>query len=141
MFCVLRFFRNPDQSNQNELISRTLGKIAFIVKGYKGPKPQDGEFWLSDIVIETRAGQVGGCFLCEPFQQVDYEELVPISPLNCTVNKVFENTLTIDPVRLETPERKLIPWILTLNHKTKLMTPEVIAVIVNLGGNWWDRRS
>jgi len=82
---------------------------------------------------------VGGCFLCEPFQKVDYEGLVPIAPLSCTVNRVFQTILTVEPVYRETPEGQPIPWILTLNHKTRLMTPEIVAVIVNLGGAYWQR--
>jgi len=140
MFCVLRFWANPDSNNQNKLLSRTLGKISFIDNNYQGPRPQDGEFWLSDIVSEIKPSQVGGCFLCEPFQKVDYNDLVPISPLSCTVNRVFKSILTIDPVCRETPDRRPIPWILTLNHKTKLMTSEIVAVIVNLGGTYWQRR-
>lgn len=140
MWCICRFFANPRADDQNPLISRTLGKVAFIDHAYLGPKPQEGEFWLSDVVSETKASKVGGCFLVEPFQKVAYEDLVPISPLSCTVNQVFSSVLTIDPVRTETPERTLIPWILTLNHKSKLLRPDITAVIVNLGGSWWSRR-
>jgi hypothetical protein len=122
------------------LISRTLGKVALIDHAYQGPKPCEGEFWLSDVVSETKASQVGGCFLVEPFQKVEYEDLVPISPLNCTINQIFDSILIIDPVRLETPERTLIPWILTLNHKAKLMRQDIVAIIMNLGGSWWTRR-
>jgi hypothetical protein len=93
------------------------------------------------VVSETKASKVGGCFLVEPFQKVEYADLVPISPLSCTVNRVFNSVLTIDPVCTETPERTLIPWILTLNHKSKLMRPDIVAIIVNLGGSsWWNRR-
>ncbi|NIT77380.1 MAG: hypothetical protein GWN58_23500 [Anaerolineae bacterium] len=140
MYCVLRFFANPDQSNQNALISRTLGKICFIDNAYRGPHPEPGDFWLSNVVKETRASRVAGCFLAEPFQKVAYESLIPISPLSCTVLQPFPGTLVIDPVRLETPEGALIPWIVTKNHKAKLMADNVIAVLVNLGGDWWERR-
>jgi len=139
MYCVLRFFQNPDQSNQNALISRTLGKICFIDNAYRGPQPEPGDFWLSNVVKETRSSRVAGCFLAEPFQKVAYENLVPISPLSCTVLQPFPGTLVIDPVRLETPEGALIPWIVTKNHKARLMANNIIAVLVNLGGNWWDR--
>jgi hypothetical protein len=84
---------------------------------------------------------VAGCFLAEPFQQVAYETLVPISPLSCTVLEPFPGVLVIDPIRTETPENILIPWIVTKNHKAKLMTTSVIAVILNLGGSWWTRSS
>jgi len=94
---------------------------------------------LSNVVRETKASHVAGCFLAEPFQQVAYSSLVPISPLSCTVLQPFPGTLVIDPVRLETPEGHLIPWIVTKNHKSKLMTDSVIAVVCNLGGNWWAR--
>jgi len=139
MHCVLRFFDNPDQSNPNALISRTLGKICFIDNNYRGPQPSSGEFWLSNLVKETRASKVAGCFLAEPFQQVEYENLVPLSPLSCTILQPFPGTLVIEPVRLETPEGYLIPWIVTRNHKSKLMSESIIAVVVNLGGNWWHR--
>ena len=140
MHVVLRFFDNPDRSNPNALISRTLGKICFIHNAYKGPKPRHGEFWISDIAIETRSGQVGGCFLCEPFQPVAYEELVPLSPLSCTVNPPRSGVITVDPVRLETPDGRKIPWILTLNHKNRLITKDIVAAIVNLGGSWWEAK-
>ena len=139
MYCVLRFFENPDRSNQNDLISRTLGKICFIDNNYRGPRPVAGDFWLSNLIRETKPSQVGGCFLAEPFQQVTRENLVPISPLSCTINQPYSGTLVIDPVRLETPEGLTIPWIVTKNHKAKLMTNEIIAVVVNLGGRWWRR--
>jgi len=140
LYCVLRFFENPDETNQNRLISRTLGKICFIDNNYRGPHPDPGDFWLSNVVKETRAGQVGGCFLAEPFQRVPYEHLVPISPLSCTIQAPFRGTLVVDPIRLETPEGHAIPWIVTKNHKARLMNKEIVAVVVNLGGQWWDRR-
>ncbi len=139
MYCVLRFFSNPDLSNQNALISRTLGKICFIDNNYRGPRLAPGDFWLSNVIKETRSGQVGGCFLAEPFQQVPYEHLVTISPLSCTIQQPFPGTLVVDPVRLETPEGHAIPWIVTKNHKAKLMTRELVGVVVNLGGPWWQR--
>ena len=139
MYCVLRFFDNPDQSNPNALISRTLGKICFIANDYRGPRPAHGEFWLSNLVKETKASRVAGCFLAEPFQKVAYEILVPLSPLSCTILQPFPGTLVIDPVRLETPEGHLIPWIVTRNHKAKLMGGTIIAAVVNLGGGWWTR--
>lgn len=140
MFCILRFFQNPDRENQNDLISRTLGKICFIDHRYRGPRPEPGEFWISDIVRETRHGRVEGCFLCEPWERVEYQSLVPLSPLSCTVNRPFHSVLTIDPVRNESPEGRIIPWIITRNHRQKLMTPDIVAVVVNLGGKWWQRR-
>ena len=147
MYTVVRFFKNPSYDpraprgpNSNPLISRTLGKICFVDAAYSGARPQDGEFWIADVTKETDSGQPRGCFLCEPFERVEYENLVPLTSAMCTVNLVYGYVLTVDPIETHTPELKTIPWILPLRQKSMLLTNrEIVAIIVNLGGEFWSR--
>jgi len=130
------------------VLSRTLGKIAFIHHDHEGPQPGPEEFWWCDIVTEYKSGQVGGCFLVNPVRQVAYSTLRSLSALDCTVH-VYDMckegggrggmTMVVDPLELTNPDGENIPWFLSLKAKTRLKTRDVVAVVVNLSGSgFWE---
>lgn len=81
---VVKFCRNPDERQANRLFSRTLGKIAFIdhrwLDRQPDDKPTEGQFWLVDVVHETRSGEARGSFLVHPLQRVEERELKRLLP-------------------------------------------------------------
>lgn len=118
MISVIKFFRNPVQSQQESipLISRTLGKLAFISKDYAGPMPKDSEFWWVRVSHETfarnRPGQ-SGCFVVDPIRKVN-EKIMRLIP-GMFSYETQEGILIIRP--LKNPN---FPWIFPLNLRKKL---------------------
>lgn len=140
MITVLRFFPNPriaEDDHSSPLVSRTLGKVCFIPRAYRGPSGEG--FWLSDLACELSPDQPQGAFLAEPFQQIQYEDVVHLNPNNCTIFRPFLSIIVVQPVIIHTPEGKPIPWVLSQQYKTQLMTDGIFGVVVNLGGNYWQR--
>jgi hypothetical protein len=133
MITILKFFTNDGkQSNvlKNDIISRTLLKIAVINKYYieKNPEklPKSGELWKCDIIKETCGGKNKGCFIVDPLEKVEENDIMHLIP-GFFYQKVLNNRLIIIPKKPE------LNWILPLTHK-HLYTEEVKAycVIVQL---------
>ena len=106
--------------------------------------PKADEFWICNIISEFKTGCVKGCFLVDPVEKVAYEDLVSLTPLNCTLciynfckTGKGGSTIVVNPETPKTKEGKSIPWLLNLTHKTHLKTKEIIAIVVNLGGSFW----
>jgi len=126
MITILKFFTNDGkQTNvlKNEIISRTLLKIAVVSKYHmeKHPDkvPQPGEIWRCDIIKETSGGKNKGCFIVEPLEKVDEKEIIHLIP-GLFYSKVINGRLIVIPKKPE------LNWILPLTHK-HLYTEEAKA--------------
>lgn len=137
----MRWWKNPDSGSPNRLLSRTLGKIAFVDNSFCGPMPSEGSFWFSSITLEIKAGKVGGCFLAEPFEPIKREQLLPLQRSECTLSLIAkDSTIIVNPMQVTKENSgKTLPWILPLNLRRDLESPKVIAIVVNLGGQDWTR--
>jgi hypothetical protein len=106
-----------------------LGKIAFIDNDWMDDakpdddrrSPSDGEFWLVDVVHETRRGSAQGCFLVRPIRLVAPADLSRLPP------GMYEEQRFGDCLVLE-PKIGGIHWILPLRHKHLLR--DVYAVVI-----------
>lgn len=99
METILKFFKNKKQGDTNELISRTLLKIAVISRHYNqgsGPKPKLGELWRCRIIKEMNSGTSKGCFIVEPMEQVSEDQIIHIAP-GMFYKKLIKNRLIITP--------------------------------------------
>jgi hypothetical protein len=127
---------------KNAVVSRTLGKVALVLQHEgKPPKvePKPEEFWLCDLVTETRPSEPAGCFLVEPLQKVEHKNLVLVTPSSCTLTKVYRTILLAEPIEL-THNGQLIPWFMPLPRKRELLSrDDVVSVITTLGGHLWAR--
>lgn len=125
METILKFFKNK-QTNNNNLISRTMLKIAVISRHFKGVKPNAGELWRCKIIKEINPGTSKGCFVVDPIAPIKEDELLHLVP-GFFYKKIIENHLII------VPKRKGPAWMLPLQHK-RLMSAEhkVYAVMVIL---------
>lgn len=135
MLCILKFFGNDKKattegSNENEVISRTLLKIAVVSRHYrlKHPElmPKHGELWKCRIVKEIESGKNKGCFIIEPLEMVTDKDILHLIP-GWYDSKVVNGRLLI------IPRKKDVNWILPLTHK-RIMAEEQEAycVIVQL---------
>ena len=135
MLCILKFFGNDKKSadesdNENEVISRTLLKIAVVSRHYrqKHPElmPKHGELWKCRIVKEISSGKNRGCFIIEPLEFVNDKDILHLIP-GWYDSKVVNGRLLIIPRKKDTN------WILPLTHK-RIMAEEQEAycVIVQL---------
>ncbi len=125
MRTVVKFYTNHDERNTNKLMTKTLLKAGFIDHDWldKAPKvePQDGEFWLVDVVHETCPGKPKGCFLLHPIRPVDP------SSLNRLLPGMYSEEHKSGCLVLE-PKTGGLNWILPLNHKRAMK--EIHAIIV-----------
>lgn len=138
MLCILKFFENtnykdPSKSrnpNENEVISRTLLKIAVVSRHYRQKHPdlvpKHGELWRCRVVKETNSGKNSGCFVCEPLERIDDKAILHLIPGWYDEKLVNGRLLVI-------PRRRNIDWILPLTHK-RIMAEErgAYCVIVQL---------
>ena len=142
MEAILKFFENTshrpqedkgDGKNENEVISRTLLKIAVVSRHYRqkhgdAKMPKHGELWRCRIVKEINSGKNKGCFIVEPQEKVNDGTLMHLIP-GWYDEKLVNGRLIIVPRKQE----KGLNWILPLTHK-RLMSEEQAAycVIVRL---------
>lgn len=136
MISILKFFENAgfkDKNGgdaENEVISRTLLKIAVVSRHYKQKHPDNmpkhGELWRCKIVKETNSGKNKGLFVVTPIEKVDDESLVHLIP-GWFDSKLVNNRLII------VPRKQNVNWILPLTHK-RIMAEEhgAYCVIVTL---------
>lgn len=138
MRCILKFFENtgykgkksPNGENENEVISRTLLKIAVVSHYYsqKHPEamPKHGELWDCRIIKEKESGKNKGCFIVEPIKKVDDKTILHLIP-GWYDEKLVNGRLLIIPRKRDTN------WILPLTHK-RIMAEErgAYCVIVEL---------
>jgi len=84
IYTIIKFHENNDVNRINKIISRTFGKFAVIDKNWNptNPKsvPHSEEFWIVKIKMEIRAGQKEGCFVVEPIERIDLEDINPLIP-------------------------------------------------------------
>jgi hypothetical protein len=137
VLCILKFFENTNykdkkgsSDNENEVISRTLLKIAVVSRHYrqKHPElmPKHGELWKCRIVKEISSGKNRGCFIVEPVEKVDDKSILHLIP-GWYDEKLVNGRLLVIPRKRDTN------WILPLTHK-RIMAEErgAYCVIVQL---------
>jgi len=137
MLCILKFFENtnykdkkPSGDNENEVISRTLLKIAVVSRHYRQNHPElmpkHGELWKCRVVKEISSGKNRGCFIVEPVEKVDDKSILHLIP-GWYDEKFVNGRLLVIPRKRETN------WILPLTHK-RIMAEErnAYCVIVQL---------
>jgi hypothetical protein len=120
---ITKFFANLNSENSSKLITRTLGKVGFIVKGYKGALPKNEEFWKVKIVNEVLPGERKGCFLIEPVEKVTEGSISRLTQ-GLYSEEVNNGILFV------TPKENGINWILPLAHKKSIN--DVYAILVEL---------
>jgi len=114
MLCILKFFTNNNKgSSDNDVISRTLLKIAVVSRHYKQKPdavlPKHGELWVVKIIKETSTGNEGA-FICEPIRKVEESSLMHLVPgLFC--KQLVKGKLMVYP------KKPGYDWILPLVHK------------------------
>ncbi len=81
---VVKFYENHEPSNANKIFSKTLRKVAFIdhewLDSNPNISPEDGEFWVVDVIHETCPGQGKGAFLLHPLKKIEPGELNRLLP-------------------------------------------------------------
>lgn len=140
MITILKFFENTNKNNNddNDVISRTLLKIAVVSRHYKlqatNIMPKHGELWRCKIVKEISSGINKGCFVVEPIENLEEDSIVRLVP-GFFCKKVVKGRLIIFP------NKPGFNWILPLTHK-KIMAEEFGAycLIVQLDGSEEDLR-
>jgi len=134
---ILKFFHNTKAaaSEQNQVISRTMRKIAVVSKymldAFKhnpDKLPQHGELWRCRIAKECHPGKNSGCFVVEPLERIEEKDLVKLVPGTFDI-KLINKQLIIRP-KLEYREQN---WIMPLQHKRSLCEEHgAYCVIVEL---------
>ena len=135
MITILKFFENTNKTadGANDVISRTLLKIAVVSRHYKAQPdavmPKHGEIWRCKIVKEISSGLNKGCFVVEPIENLDENSIVKLVP-GFFCKKVVKGRLIVYP------KKSGYNWILPLTHK-KIMAEELGAycLIVQLDGS------
>lgn len=78
MLTVIKFIENPNEDNDNRVISRTLGKIGVFNYRDSPLIPKPGEFWqveiIKEVIIHRENGSAGGCFVLEPVRKIGQRE-------------------------------------------------------------------
>jgi len=122
---VIKFYPNHQPSNHNKIMSKTLLKTTFIDDAWaeKQPEaaPQDGEFWIVDVVHETCPGQAKGCFLVHPIRKIEPNMLNRLLP------GMYDENMT-DGCLILIPKAKGLHWLLPLSHRRQIKN--VYAVMV-----------
>jgi hypothetical protein len=141
MITILKFFENTNKQNpddDNDVISRTLLKIAVVSRHYKqqpgAVMPKHGELWRCKIVKEISSGINKGCFVVEPLEQLDETAIVRLIP-GFFCRKLVKGRLII------LPKKPGHDWILPLTIK-RILADEFNAysVIVQLDASPEDLR-
>lgn len=133
IYTVVKLIKNPDSSNQNKILSRNLGKNAFIHSLYTSRIDTSqvslawSQYWVVRVVDEIDAGRRSGCFLLEPIRQIAYEDCVPLS-LGMYTEEAVDGCVVMRPY-------KPALWWLALKHK-KMMAqhygPSTYAIVVSI---------
>lgn len=106
---------------RNGLISKTLLKTVVIDDAWRGEGPKDKEFWMVDLVHETRAGEKRGCFIAHPIRLVDFSKVNRLLP-GMFLERRIGGLLLLEP--------KLggVNWMLPARHRNRIK--DVYAVVV-----------
>lgn len=138
MLCILKFFTNNNKgTGDNDVISRTLLKIAVVNRHYQqkpgAVMPQHGELWIVKIIKETGTGNTG-TFICEPIEKVDEKSLMHLVPgLFC--KQLVKGKLIVYP------KKRGHNWILPLMHKKHMAElHNAYCIIVPLDASDQDLR-
>ena len=122
---IAKFFNNGNQENSNKIITKTMGKVAFIDRSYQGPLPKgdEEEFWRVKIVDERKPGERSGCFIIEPLERVKPVDLKHL------VQGFYEEKME-NGVLFILPKNPGHNWILPLTHRKSIR--DVVAILVCL---------
>lgn len=122
---VVKFYTNHDERNANKLMTKTLLKAGFIDNDWldqgHNAEPQDGDFWLVDVVTETCPGKPKGCFILHPIRKLDPGSLNRLLP-GMYIEKNIDGCLVIEP------KTGGLHWLLPLNHKRAMRDVHAILV-------------
>jgi hypothetical protein len=120
MISILKFFENTNYKekttdNENEVISRTMLKIAVVSRHYRqkhGPEkmPKNGELWKCKVVKEINSGKNKGCFVVEPIERIADTDIVHLIP-------GWYDTKVVNGRLLIIPRKQNVNWIMPLTHK------------------------
>ena len=115
---IAKFYANHDTRSPNKMCSKTLGKIALIddqwvAQNPDATQPSDEEFWLVDVVHETKPGSARGCFLIHPIRPIPHGELTRLPP-------GMYREEDHEGFRILEPEIGGIHWLLPLLHRQSL---------------------
>jgi hypothetical protein len=127
------------------IVTSTMGKKGLVDMRWRPSAsktlPADGEFWRVEILRETRAGQNRGAFILRPIRKVELASIRHLIPgMFETVVRGGGAVLVVTPSagRGKLPAQA-VEYILPLEYKRTLYTKEgYSAVVVNLGGVYWD---
>jgi hypothetical protein len=121
MKTVVKVFRNSLKPENNEFITRTLGKVGV----FQGNQVKAGEFWLVEIVKELYEGENTGAFILKPIKRIEKGEIKKVTRDECSL-KVVNGVFYLTPS---------VPGncILKLEYK-KILLMENHAVIVEANG-------
>lgn len=129
---IVKFYENHQQhrSERNELISKSLLKTVLIDEcwfdGQPERTPQDGEFWLVDLVHETRPGEARGAFISHPIRRVCVDQVNRLLP--GMFDEAWHGT---DNPKLLVLQPKIggVNWMLPLRHRNRIQ--DAYAVVVS----------
>jgi len=132
---VVKFFNNVQHPSggtiggkpkiHNHLITRTLGKLGVIDSKWDpegGPTPEDGEFWLVEILKETSPAKAQGVFILSPIRPVETNEVQRLAP-GMYDEEDKEGTVIITP-RL----REDFYWMLPLSLRKAMNNANAVVV-------------
>lgn len=124
--------------NNNNLITRSLGKIGVINSSYNGDQPKAEDLWLAVIVKENNPGKNIGCFILDPIKKLHPENTDRLIP-GMYSEELIDKVLFIRPTKTKDKDGDPIYWILSIKHRMgleeymKIKNTEYYAVIVELG--------
>lgn len=129
---IVKFYHNHQdhRGERNQLISKTLGKLVMIENAWdvrEHPRrPADGEWWMIDLIHETRVGEPFGCFLCHPIRPTTFEKLNPLLPGMFKESWYGETTPKLLVVE---PKVGGVDWMLPQRHRMRVK--DVYAIVVS----------
>lgn len=130
---VAKFQTNLKADKQNNILSRTFGKVAIVDRAWSQTMaghvqfPKHDEFWLVDIVKDQSPGTNRGVLILHPRYPLETHELTRIFPGSFT-EELIDGILYVRPKHLGPY------WISSLNLKDALMQhySKPTAIIVTI---------
>lgn len=125
-FTVVKFRNNPATHSRNKLISTTLNKYCVIDYDYLSENnavtPLPNEFWLVQIMHETRVGQREGIIVCRPQVHLTRKHVLTL------LDGMFTQKIE-DGVLYAYPKYPQFYWILPMNYRKSFPREEAHAFV------------
>jgi hypothetical protein len=133
---VVKFFTNVQPRGggtiegkpkiHNHLITRTLGKLGVVDSKWQPSEdsniPNDGEFWLVEILRETSPAKAQGVFVLAPIRRIETSDVQRLAP-GMYEEESDEGTVIITP-RL----REDFYWMLPLSLRKAMIDTNAVVV-------------